>query len=83
MSSAAEQRPPDIRWPAVSVEQKAALNNAVDLIDFHLAQVLVDGIREHVKFPAFIKFLGTCPNNERILDFAARHPHMLPLPMGT
>jgi hypothetical protein len=83
MSIAAEQRPPDLRQPTVSAEQKAFLTQAVDYIDLHLAQVLVDGMREHVKFPAFAKFLGTGPSNDRILDFAARHPHMLPLPMGT
>ncbi len=83
MSIAAAQRLPDMRLAPVSIEQKAALNQAVDLIDTHLAHILVAGIREHVKFPSFTKFLGTSPTNDSILDFAARHPHMLPLPMGS
>ena len=83
MSIAPEQRHPDMRLPALSFEQKAALNLAVDLINTNLAHVLVAGMREHVQTSAFTKFLESSPTDDRILDFAARHPHMLPLPMCT
>jgi hypothetical protein len=82
MSTAAEQRAPDMRMPVFTADEKTALTLAVDMINTNLAQVLVAGMKEHVLNSAFRKFLNTSPNDERVLDFAARNPHMLPLPMG-
>lgn len=78
-----EARTPDVPVPsAAAARRRSASTSMVDLLDSRLVAHLATLIKELVTSAAFSNFLATNPTDASVLDFAARNPHMLPLPIG-